>query len=313
MKRNMAFLLFAALLLAFAGGCNDISERELTESTVSTTATTTPARSTEPPDVPKTVSVTTTTTPEKTEPPETTPAETTTADGLTEEYGTFTLSDEDMEFFSHCVFVGDSICSGLMHYGILEPENVAAQGNIAARNIFDFTFRQDGSDISLLPLLVDRKPDYIVFSMGMNDVNITSTEEFAENYRNLLKTAEGFLPDAKLIVLSVTPVAYDSAFTSNENIDNFNAELKKMLDESEKWTYVDVTPELKNSFNGLKTNYSGGDGIHLAPDAYYAILWQLCEAVLHKEDADNADNAENTDNEGSGLHLQFESGDVTVS
>ncbi|MCM1333669.1 MAG: GDSL-type esterase/lipase family protein [Bacteroides sp.] len=268
--------LLAALLLIAAGGCVNIADRTLPET--SATTVTTP-----PPSEIKTVSVATTTS-EKSAPES---AFITTADAPEAEvYHDFPLSDADRGFLDGCVFVGDSICSGLMFYDILTPEQVAAQGNIAARNIFDFTFTEDGAELSLLSLLVDRKPETVVFSMGMNDVNITSKQEFAENYKNLLRTAEGFLPDARLVVLSITPVEEDSAFTANETIDLFNEALAEMIAENEKWVYVDVSPEMKNSRNALKTNYNGGDGIHLSPDAYAAILGQLCDRLVIDNDPD---------------------------
>lgn len=273
MKRKIFFFsLFCAMLTA-AGGCVNIADRTLP----ATPATTTPPR-----DI-KTVSVATTTA-EKTS--ETSPFVTTDDPPEEEVYGSFPLSEADREFLDGCVFVGDSICSGLMHYEILTPKHVAAQGNIAARNIFDFTFTEGGAELSLLSLLVDRKPQTVVFSMGMNDVNITTKQEFAENYKNLLRTAEGFLPDAKLVVLSITPVEEDSAFTANEKIDAFNEALREMIEENENWTYVDISPEMKNAQNALKTDYNGGDGIHLSPDAYGAILGQLCDQLVEDESAD---------------------------
>ena len=199
---------------------------------------------------------------------------------IVETYKTYVFSDEYNDFISKCVFVGDSICSGFKAYEILPSSQVVAQGNVAARNIFDFTFKVNGSELSVLPALVDLKPEYVVFSMGMNDVNMTSQEAYCENYGELLSQVETFLPDATLIVCSVTPVLSTSNFTSNENIDSFNDAVKEYLEASGKWYYADISHELKNSLNGLKTDYNGGDGIHLAPDAYKAILYQLCERMV---------------------------------
>ena len=53
-----------------------------------------------------------------------------------------------------------------------------------------------------------------------------------------------------------------------------------MIAENDKWCFVDVSAELKNSENALKTDYSSGDGIHLSPDAYHAVLYQLCRTYL---------------------------------
>ena len=271
LKKITAVILSAAVLML--SGCVDISSRTLPPRPVM-------ASTTEPvdiPDEPIIISVATTTAP-LTE--ETTPSAADSEHTTEEFYSEFEFTDEDYSFLDGCVFVGDSICSGLGHYGIIPMDRVIAQGNIAARNIFDFTFSVDGGEMTLITALVNAKPEYIVFSMGINDVNITSEQEFAENYKEILTMTEGFLPEAKLIVLSITPIDSESTFTTNEHIDGFNYALKNMAEESERWIYVDVTGELKNSDNALKSDYSSGDGIHLSPDAYYATLYQLCRSQL---------------------------------
>ena len=249
----------------------------VTEDTTTTTTTT----------VTTTAEFTTTSSEPGTSAPETTPEPATetkvseeNGEEVVETYKTYVFSDEYNDFISKCVFVGDSICSGLKAYDILPASQVVAQGNVAARNIFDFTFKVNGSELSVLHALVDLKPEYVVFSMGMNDVNMTSQEAYCENYGDLLSQVETFLPDATLIVCSVTPVLSTSNFTSNENIDSFNDAVKEYLEASGKWYYADISHDLKNSLNGLKTDYNGGDGIHLAPDAYKAILYQLCERMV---------------------------------
>lgn len=272
-----------ALTLCFAlmvGGCQgDISQRTLPsetkapESAPITEDTTTTTKKTPI----NTVKITTTT---QTTAPDTTEDTSETTEPIIEDYNSFVFSDEYNDFLSDCVFVGDSICSGLKLYEILPSKNVVAQGNVAARNIFDFSFKVGKEELSVLSALVNLKPKYVVFSMGMNDVNITSEKAFCDNYGELLSLTEGFLPEAKLIVCSVTPITTDSKFSTNENIDSFNSALKEYLDETEKWTYVDITRELKNSANALKTDYNGGDGVHLAPAAYYAMLYQICERVV---------------------------------
>ena len=286
MRKGFASVLLAAAVL-LSGGCVDISDRTAPEKPVIAVITTTTTTE-DIPDAPVTANVSTTTMDYTTRIPVITAG---TGEEIEEFYSTFDFTEDDYAFLENCVFVGDSICSGLGHYGIIPMKNVIAQGNIAARNIFDFTFTVDGSELSLVSALVNADPEYVVFSMGINDVNITSEEEFAKNYREILSTTEGFLPNAQLIVLSITPIDMTSTFTSNENIDSFNKALSEMLAENDKWHFVDVTGELKNSENALKTNYSSGDGIHLSPDAYYATLYQLCRSYLG-EPADTTQEAE---------------------
>lgn len=282
LRKSAAAVLAAAVLIT--GGCVDISERTLPERPVMASSST-PA---DIPDSPVTVSVATTTAPQSitTTPPPSSEVE------IEEFYSEFEFLETDYEFLEQCVFVGDSICSGLGHYGIIPLERVIAQGNIAARNIFDFTFSVDGGELTLISALVNANPEYVVFSMGINDVNITSEQEFVDNYREILQMTEGFLPDSKLIILSVTPIDEASTFTTNENIDSFNSALGNLAEENDRWFYVDVTAELKNSENALKSAYSSGDGIHLSPDAYYAVLYQLCRTFLDEPSEETAEESD---------------------
>lgn len=203
-----------------------------------------------------------------------------------DEYAEYSFSSEYNAFLSDCVFVGDSICSGLKAYDIIPSDRVVAVGNVAARNIFEdwVEFKVHGEKLPLIPALKELDPAFVVFSMGMNDVNMTSEQTFCQNYEKILSQVESALPGARLIVLSVTPITYGETgklFTKNENIDSFNKALKEYLDSTGKWIYADVAHEMKNTSNMLKDNYLGSaDGVHLAPEAYYAILHQLCERAV---------------------------------
>ena len=189
------------------------------------------------------------------------------------------LTDQDYAFLSDTVFVGDSICSGLRVYKILPDDNVVAKGCVGARNIFDYTFPVRGKEFGLTYSLSLLKPKYIVFSMGMNDVNMTTPEQFCENYDFLMKTVHTLLPETKLFVASVTPIAADCTFSTNTKIEALNTAIREHLEDSD-YTYVNIADGLKIWDGSLRSTYSGGDGIHLAPDAYYILLNQLCDELV---------------------------------
>ncbi len=176
--------------------------------------------------------------------------------------------------------MGDSICSGIDRYGILPDDNVIAEGNVSAFNIEGFDFTYHGYDIPLSEALADRNPRYIVFSMGMNDVNMGSSDLYIQNYERLLSEVEAILPDAVLIVASITPIDSASQFCSNEKIDSYNAAVRDYLSGQPDRYFVDVSAYLKGADNGLKPDYSGGDGIHLSRTAYHAVLYQVCEQIV---------------------------------
>ena len=206
---------------------------------------------------------------------------------IEEQYSSYTFSEEDEAYLDTCLFVGDSICGGLSHYGILPADHVISKGSVAAWNIFDFKFGIGDSETDVLTAILNQKQDHVIFSMGMNDVNMTDAETYVANYFNLLTMVAAYCPDSELIVLSITPILADSDFSANEKIDSYNAAIKDAIEKDGKpnWKYIDISPELKNSAGGLKSSYESGDGIHLAQAAYYAYLWQIVqerktEAVL---------------------------------
>ncbi len=198
----------------------------------------------------------------------------------TNAYGKYTLSAEDQAFLKQCVFVGDSICYGLEVYKLLPDNNVLATGCVAARSINDYTFKINGKSYGYVQGLSILKPKYVIFSMGMNDINITSAAKYCENYKNLLAAAQAALPDSKLYVASITPISNNIKFSTNTKIDTYNQTIKEYLATNyPAWGFVDVAPRLKNQYNGLISNYSSGDGIHLSPAAYTAYLLQVCEQL----------------------------------
>lgn len=278
MNKRITGLAAAACLLLTA--CTDISQRTLpteretelmipTESSSETTSA--------PADAEVTAADTT----------ETAPESGVSGVSIEEQYSSYTFSEEDEAYLDTCLFVGDSICGGLSHYGILPADHVISKGSVAARNIFDFKFGIGDSETDVLTAILNQKQDHIIFSMGMNDVNMTDTETYVANYFNLLTMVAAYCPDSELIVLSITPILADSDFSTNEKIDSYNAAIKEAIEKDGKpnWKYIDISPELKNSAGGLKSSYESGDGIHLAQAAYYAYLWQIVqerktEAVL---------------------------------
>lgn len=120
-KYKIGVIALALCLSMVAGGCDgDISERTLPSDTkapetIPVTEKTTNA--TKKPVI-TTVKITTTTTTEATETPDET-SETT--EPIIEDYNSFVFSDKYNDFLADCVFVGDSICSGLKLY---EPSSL---------------------------------------------------------------------------------------------------------------------------------------------------------------------------------------------
>ena len=192
----------------------------------------------------------------------------------------FALSDEELSFVDHSLFVGDSICSGFAEYGIIPRDHVAAKGNLGSRSFFDYTFKFRGrEEQTYKQVLKVSKPRYVLLSMGMNDVNMVYEDTYCENYRKVIQaTLDG--SEADVFVAAITPVC--SAFCANSVIDSFNDYMRRFIEKEfpERVHFVDFGQYLKNDDGKLRTCLHSGDGVHLAPYCYYIALWEMHRALM---------------------------------
>lgn len=192
---------------------------------------------------------------------------------------TYILPEEEEALGESSLFVGDSICSGFSAWEVLKSKNVFATGNVGARNLFSYGMYYQREPAELVPVLKKTEPRYVFFWMGMNDVNLTSAEEYCENYNNIiLTTLEN--SEADVYVCAITPIS-NLNFTRLAYINEFNDSIRHYIrtNYSERVHFVDFTEPLKTSDGTLNEKYNGGDGIHLGREAYYIALHEINKQI----------------------------------
>ena len=209
----------------------------------------------------------------------TTASETVTTSATEIEYAQVSFETVDLtaisgDYLKSMVIIGDSIAKGFSAYSKISASQVLAEGSVGARNINDFKFSYRGVQMTLNAALESAKPKYIFMSMGMNDIRITDKETFCKNYSNNISTIKGICPDAKIIVVSISPVSSKSDYTTNASIDEYNLALSEMVKglKNSDVFYANTAQTIKNEKGMLHDDYSSGDGIHLAPIAYDYML-----------------------------------------
>lgn len=192
--------------------------------------------------------------------------------------GRICLSESEAAFADKALFVGDSICRGFTAYNVVKAKNVYAAGSVSARNFFDMEFHYYGQPTGYGEVLEQAKPENVILSMGMNDVNMTSAQQYCENYRRIIDfTLEN--SSANVYVCAITPIS--SQFAEHSRIDAFNLAMKNYIAENfgQRVGFIDFGYLLKNSDNMLSSGLDSGDGIHLAPECYYIALLEICEQL----------------------------------
>lgn len=192
------------------------------------------------------------------------------------------ISEEDYEnVLDNVVFVGDSVTSGFGGYQKVDMDSVFATPCVGPSNIRDYSFEYSGTEYAALTILSFEQPEYVVISMGLNDINTYSPEDFSELYMDFVEDAMTVCENSQFYIFSVTPVSEECENIANETIDGVNAQLEKTVSGygSDRLHYVDCNSSLKNEHGCLDSDYSGGDGVHLSSGAYDVILERLVGSI----------------------------------
>lgn len=178
----------------------------------------------------------------------------------------------------NALFAGDSVCKGFGTFGIVNAGCVFADGTVGARNLLDREILWYGKRCRFADALEKAAPKRVYLSMGMNDVNMTTAEEYAENYRKIIDFTLS-ATKADVVVFAITPV--NSDFTANSRIDKFNSSLYEMISKNYRTRvrFVDFAYMLKNSEGRLSAGLDSGDGIHLTPEVYHAAMIEVGEKL----------------------------------
>lgn len=195
------------------------------------------------------------------------------------ENGTYILPEDEEKLTEESLFVGDSICSGFWACGMVSGKNVYATGAVGARNLLEYEMYYRSQPAKYVPVLKKTQPKNVFLWMGMNDVNLTSAEEFCENYKTIIDlTLEN--TEAEVYVCAISPIL-NLEFTKLEYIDEFNEAISAFIEKNyeTRVRFIDFTAPLKTEDGLLDEQYNGGDGIHLTTRAYYIAIHEINKMI----------------------------------
>lgn len=194
--------------------------------------------------------------------------------------GSYVGNSPNSDFYqSRLAIAGDSIAYGFNAYGYIPNERNIATESVSMWNLDYFTF---STGMGLVDTVEYINPAILYMSMGMNDVNMSTPEEYAERYKSTIYEIRNRVPDIHIIVAGITPVTSVSGFVSNETIRAFNTALENMVSEisSNHVYYFDAYSVVADPDTlELRSECTGGDGIHLVSTCYYDFLNALYDKL----------------------------------
>lgn len=196
--------------------------------------------------------------------------------------------DAGQKYLDETLFIGDSNTAALAVSGLLPLEQVSAKVGVGVYSAITDNccyFVGDNHGYTMVDTIAMMKPRRVIFTFGSNDAPYHTTQEFIEDYREVLKRAEEIYPYADIIVNSAYPVAKESNYPDIKMsvIDGYNEALARMCKE-EGYKFLNSSEVLKDDSGYLKPGYSRGDGLHLTTEALQKVLTYVREHALETED-----------------------------
>ena len=186
------------------------------------------------------------------------------------------------EYIDKFVFLGDSTTNGLRDYGVLSGGTATTQvwtptsGTLSLFNqsIATIVYPETGQEISISDAVAEKKPEYLMITLGVNGVSSMEEDYFKSEYTALVTRIKEASPETIIILNSIYPVASDYRYIgeiSNEKIAAANAWIEQIAQETGvKYLYTYET--IADEFGTLPQNLQNGDGIHLSTEGYNKVL-----------------------------------------
>ncbi|MFB5760549.1 GDSL-type esterase/lipase family protein [Paenibacillus medicaginis] len=164
------------------------------------------------------------------------------------------------QIFQDSVFFGDSITEGLSFHDVLDEKNVLAGAGKTAQFALD--------DIDEL---TKRNPKQIFIQLGSDDILWPTDDPTAysmNNYAKLIDAIKEKLPQARITLLTVTPVSEEALKKEPryKNIGDYNQAVKELADK-EQVEFTDLSPLFAKG-----KDFYDADGIHFKPEFYVQLL-----------------------------------------
>lgn len=175
----------------------------------------------------------------------------------------------DASYFDDVVFVGDSVSVKLFYYNalnkVLGNAEFLTAGSLGCANALWPVSSQsvhptwEGQKMLLedsVPL-TGKKTLYIM--LGMNDIAVYGIDKSVENMQTLLTKIKANVPELKIVIQSMTPIASTSKLLKDNglcpaNIDAYNKKLLQLcLDNG--YSFVDVASVMYDENGYLKREY----------------------------------------------------------
>lgn len=170
-------------------------------------------------------------------------------------------------FDNSYAFLGNSIIGDLESYSVADEADIYSYIGMNVATVFDQ--KTDGHKKTILEEMLSKNYKTIFIMFGMNEIGWSYSDIFVEDYKELIDEIQTKMPDAKIYLLSITPItkaqeADKESDLKTDRIKEYNNLIKQIADDKN-INYLDINSYLSDK-NGFLADDDSPDGYHLQPN-----------------------------------------------
>lgn len=172
----------------------------------------------------------------------------------------------DPSYFDGCCLVTDSTLLDISSY--TDFKDVIGSNELGAANCNSLSIESSYGTVTIYQTMQYKKPTSLYLMLG-SDIGTETVEDMIKNYTKLVSDLHSFLPQMKIYIMQLPPVAADTETITNALINDYNTRLLTIARNAGVYC-IDTNAALKSS-DKLASEYWNDDKSQFTAKAYQTI------------------------------------------
>lgn len=185
---------------------------------------------------------------------------------------------KDDSYLNECVFVGDSISTGISGYGFVSEKNVFAQTSMRIDLINNTPLNTFYGNVLVTDAIKSANPAHVYIMLGSNGMGWIDNSKMISDYSTFIDSIKQSSPDSDIYIMSIPPVtaereqkpSVEEGKILNSDINDYNSMLLDLANEKDVH-YIDTHSSIMGSDGKLPSDEST-DGMHFIKDTYVKMI-----------------------------------------
>lgn len=170
----------------------------------------------------------------------------------------------DASYLENCCLITDSTLLPISSY--TDFKDVIGSNELTAVNVGSTKVESAYGTVTPYEAIKLKKPMNVYIMLG-SDIGTSSVDDMISSYTSLVSDIKSSLPDTKIYVMQLPPIAADGDTITNALIDEYNSRLIAMARKCGVYC-LDTNTDMKANEGSLRTDYFNEETLELTSQYY---------------------------------------------